>query len=53
MRVCRHHHPLVPPMLMVALAAGLGLLALRGTPGPFVAWVLMGAAAGYSLSGSV
>ena len=49
----RRHHPLVPPLVLLGLAVPAVLLAADGRPGPFLAWVVMGAAAGYSISGSV
>lgn len=49
----RRHHPLTPPLVLLLLAVPAVLLAAEGRPGPFLAWVVMGAAAGYSISGSV
>jgi hypothetical protein len=46
-------HPLVPPVALIALAVPVVGLTAAGVMVPFMAWVLMGAAAGYSLSGSV
>ncbi|MFC6018227.1 hypothetical protein ACFP2T_18710 [Plantactinospora solaniradicis] len=52
-RMLRRCHPLTPPVVLLLLAVPAAILAVRGAPGPFVAWVVMGAAAGYSISGSV
>jgi hypothetical protein len=52
-RMLRRYHPLTPPLVLLVLAVPAAVLAVRGAPGPFVAWVVMGAAAGYSISGSV
>jgi hypothetical protein len=49
----RRYHPLAPPALLVLLTIPAVALAALGQTGPFVAWVLMGVAAGYSISGSV
>lgn len=49
----RGFHPLAPPIALLLLAIPAVTLAATGHPVPFVAWVLMGAAAGYSISGSV
>jgi hypothetical protein len=51
--VRRRYHPLVPPAALVLFAIPAAFLAASGHPGPYVAWVLMGVAAGYSISGSV
>lgn len=51
--VRRRYHPLVPPVALVLFAIPAVFLAVSGHLGPFVAWVLMGVAAGYSISGSV
>lgn len=52
-RLRRRYHPLAPPLVLLLLAVPAVLLAVKGQPGPFLAWVVMGAAAGYSISGSV
>ena len=51
--VRRRYHPLVLPAALVLFAIPAAYLMASGRTGPFVAWVLMGAAAGYSISGSI
>ncbi len=51
--VRRRFHPMVPPAALVLFALPAAFLAVSGQVGLFFAWVLMGAAAGYSISGSV
>lgn len=52
-RLRRRYHPLAPLVALLLLAVPAAYLASDGEAGPFVAWVVMGAAAGYSISGSV
>ncbi|GAA2623461.1 hypothetical protein [Paractinoplanes durhamensis] len=51
--VRRPYHPLVLPAALVFFAVPAAYLAASGRAGPFLAWVLMGVAAGYSISGSI
>jgi hypothetical protein len=51
--VRRRYHPLVLPVALVLFALPAAYLMASGRTGPFVAWVVMGAAAGYSISGSI
>jgi hypothetical protein len=44
---------LLPPLLLTLLSVPVVLSSFSGMSVPFVAWVVMGAGAGYSISGSV
>jgi hypothetical protein len=52
--VRRRHHPFVPAGVFLLLTAlTVLLMTVAGRMDPFVAWVLLGVAAGYSISASV
>lgn len=51
--VRRRHHPYGPAVVLLVLTALAVALTPAGRVEPFAAWVLMGVAAGYSISASV